>query len=279
MSRAFQQIISSNGNNLLIVDGLNLAFRYKYARKTTFAAEYCGTVASLAKSYQASKVVVLFDRGSSFRESILPTYKQARKDKRKEQSEEEKLEMEAFFDEFNNNTLSMLAAEYEYTILGFKGVEADDIAAYLVKSQADNYNHIWLISSDKDWDLLINEKTSRFSYVTRKEVTYKNWNEHYGYSIEDHISIKALMGDTGDSVPGVPGVGEKRAIGLVEQYGDALSIYDSLPLDGRAKYIQNLNEFGDSILTNYQLMDLLTYCEDAIGKENIEQINLEMEIE
>ena len=277
MSRTFNQVISPTGNNLLVVDGLNLAFRYKYAKKTTFAVEYCNTVASLAKSYGASKVVVLFDRGSSFRENILATYKQARKDKRKEQTEEEAQEMEAFFDEFNNNTLTMLAVEHGYTVLGFKGVEADDIAAYLVKSQKDNYDHIWLISSDKDWDLLINETTSRFSYVTRKEVTFENWKEHYGYEIDEHISIKVLMGDTGDSVPGVPGVGEKRAISLIEQYGDALSIYDSIPLDGRAKYIQNLNEFGDNIITNYQLMDLLTYCEEAIGKENIEQINLELE--
>ena len=81
-----------------------------------------------------------------------------------------------------------------------------------------------------------------------------------------------MVGDKGDNVPGVAGVGEKRATDLINQYGTAFDIYSSIPLAGTAKYIQNLNEFKDNILLNYELMDLLTYCDEAIGEENLKEI-------
>jgi len=129
-----------------------------------------------------------------------------------------------------------------------------------------------LISSDRDWDLLITENVGRFSYVTRKEVTLENWNEHYEVTPEQYISLKCLTGDKGDNVPGIPGIGPKRAIGLIKEYGDALSIYDATPIESRYKYIQALNENSEQILKNYELMDLITYCDDAIGAENISAI-------
>lgn len=258
-----------DSKNLLIVDGLNLAFRYKYANQKIFAEKYVSTVESLANSYEARKIVVLGDGGSTYRKNIYPDYKANRQELRDKQTEQEAKDFEAFLEEFNR-AFELLAEKY--STYRFKGVEADDIAAFLVKAYTQDFEHIWLISSDKDWDLLINDTTSRFSYVTRKEITKDNWNEHYNYDPEMHISIKVLMGDKGDNIPGVDGVGIKRAEILVKDYGSAYDIYDELPINSKYKYIQNLNKFKDEILINYELMDLITYCEEAIGKENIELI-------
>jgi 5'-3' exonuclease len=129
-----------------------------------------------------------------------------------------------------------------------------------------------MISSDKDWDLLVGEKISRFSYVTRKEVTANNWHTHYDFPHEDYISIKCLMGDSGDNVLGVEGIGPKRAQQLVSEYGTALDIVAELPIESKLKYIKTLNQSGDRILLNYQLMDLVTFCKDALG-ENAQQIH------
>ena len=157
-----------------------------------------------------------------------------------------------------------------HTILRYKGVEADDIAAHLVKNREKyNLGTIWLISSDKDWDLLIQEDVSRFSYVTRKEITVETWDEHYDVSPEEYISLKCLTGDKGDNVPGIPGIGPKRALQLIREYGDAFSIYDATPIPSSYKHIQALNENSEQILQNYELMDLITYCDDAIGVENV----------
>ena len=51
-----------------------------------------------------------------------------------------------------------------------------------------------------------------------------------------------------------------------------MNIYDATPIDSRYKFIQALNENAEQILQNYELMDLMTYCDDAIGADNISDI-------
>lgn len=263
--------IVNDTNSTLVVDALNLAFRWKHQGRTDFRYEYQSTVKSLAKSYDCRNIIITADWGSStYRKEISPEYKQNRKDKFAEQSEEERIAFEEFFEEFEA-TLDVL--EEDYPVLRYRGVEADDVAAHLVKHK-DKYNleYIWLISSDRDWDLLIQEKVGRFSYVTRKEVRLDNWNEHYEIAPEEYISLKCLTGDKGDNVPGIPGIGPKRAVQLIRDYGDAMDIYNATPIESRYKYIQALNENAEQLLVNYELMDLMTYCDDAIGQDNIEDI-------
>jgi 5'-3' exonuclease len=257
--------------NLLIVDGLNIAFRWKHQGVLDFKYDYIRTVESLAKSYNAGTIVVCADGGSSYRKDIYPEYKANRKEKYAEQTPQEEKEFEMFMAEFAN---TLTEIRKTHPVFHFKGVEADDIAAYISK-ELDNFglDECWLISSDRDWDLLINDRVSRFSTVTRKETTVHNWDEHYDFEIPDYITFKCLTGDKGDNVPGIPGIGPKRAVQLMEQYGDVFDIYGACPLEGKYKYIQNLNENSEQLLQNVELMDLLTYCEDAIGEENKEVIN------
>ena len=270
---------SSLGNpapigNLLIVDGLNIAFRWKHQGVTDFKYDYARTVESLAKSYNAGTIIITADGGSSYRKAIFPEYKANRKEKYAEQTPKEEKEFEMFMAEFSN-TLTLL--KEKHTVLQFKGVEADDIAAYIsMNLDKFNFDECWMVSSDRDWDLLINDRVSRFSTVTRKETTVHNWDEHYDFDIEDYITFKCLTGDKGDNVPGIPGIGPKRAVQLMEQYGDVFDIYNACPIDGKYKYIESLNENAEQLLINVELKDLITYSEEAIGKDNIQTIYKEI---
>jgi 5'-3' exonuclease len=257
--------------NLLIVDSLNIAFRWKHQGVTDFKHDYVRTVESLAKSYNAGTIVIAADGGSSYRKEIFPEYKANRKVKYAEQTPQEEKEFAMFMAEFSN-TLTLL--KEKYPVFQFKGVEADDIAAYITQ-HLDDYglDECWMVSSDRDWDLLISDRVSRFSTVTRKEITLDNWDEHYDFDIPDYITFKCLCGDKGDNVPGIPGIGPKRAVQLMEQYGDVFDIYDACPIEGKYKFIQSLNENAEQLLMNVELMDLLTYSEQAIGEQNIEVIN------
>lgn len=274
MSKDFDRIRESNDSTLMIVDSMNLAFRYKHAKSKEFVDDYIRVVDSLKRSYKAAKVIIAGDMGASaYRKAIYPEYKANRQEKSANQTEEEKREFELFFEEFARTILQLSTTDYP--VLRFDKVEADDIAAYVVK-QIKHYpkiTDIWLISSDKDWDLLVNEYTSRFSYITRKEIKHDNWNLHYDYEPDDHISIKCLMGDSGDNIKGVEGIGPKRAHDLVKEYGSAFDIAASIPIASKYKYIQALNQCKDRILLNYQLMDLLTHCDEAIGTDNCKQID------
>ena len=271
MAKSFKELASKDNDNILIVDALNLAFRYKHQKKRNFAEDYLRTVQSLANSYNTGCVYITADLGSStYRKNILPEYKQNRQDKYAQQTEQEAQEFANFMEDFEETLL--LLGEH-YPIFRYKGVEADDIAAYIVSKKRNKHN-IWLISSDKDWDLLVGRTVSRFSYVTRKEITKDTWYDHYAVDPWDYISFKCLTGDTGDNVPGVVGVGPKRAAALIGMYGSALDVCDAMPLEGKYKYIQSLNDFGvDNIMRNYELMDLVTYCEDAVGSSNVRDIN------
>ncbi len=66
----------------------------------------------------------------------------------------------------------------------------------------------------------------------------------------------------------------KIIISLVQDYGSTYDIIASLPIFSKYKYIDALNKFGaDNLMLNYKLMDLVTYCEEALGEENCKKIN------
>lgn len=259
----FKERIMEPNKNALIVDGMNLAFRWKHQGKLDFELDYVRTVESLAQSYECSKIIIAGDWGSSaYRKHIDPQYKENRKERYKDQTEQEKEDIKLFFEEYER-TLETL--NDKFLVLRYFQVEADDLASYVaVHREKFGINDIWLISSDRDWDLLVNENVSRFSTVTRKETTVFNWDEFFDFPQEDYISFKVLTGDKGDNIDGVPGIGPKRATELLQQYGTAFDIYDALPIESRYKYIQSLNASKDLILKNYRMMDLISYCAEAI---------------
>ena len=271
MAINFDDMLVNEGGGTLIVDALNLAFRWKHRGETDFRYKYQQTVQSLAKSYNCDQIIITADWGSSsYRKEIDGDYKQNRAEKIAKQTEKEKMAFEDFISEFED-TLSLLEADYK--VLRFRGVEADDIAAHLVKNRSKyGLGFIWLISSDRDWDLLIQEDVSRFSYVTRAETTLYTWKDHYDVSPEQYISLKCLTGDSEDNVAGIPGIGPKRASSLLKEYETAWDIYEATPINSNYKYIQSLNQYADRILLNYELMDLITFCDDAIGADNVSAI-------
>jgi len=272
MAKSFGELGSKKSpKNVLIVDSLNICFRFKHSKKFEFAEELSDLVKSLAHSYKCGRIIITADQGSSsYRKDIFPEYKGNRKEMIDNQTEQEKEDFQKFFQGYEE---ALEYLEDEFTVLRFPKVEADDIAAYLVKYKKDfGFEKMWLISTDRDWDLLLDNKVSRFSYITRKDYTLEAWGEAYEFHPDDYISFKCLTGDKGDNVPGVPGIGPKRATQLINEYGSVFDIYESLPLQGNQKFIKNLNEFGEQLLTNVELMDLLTYCDEAIGKENIQTI-------
>lgn len=266
-----------HNENLIIVDGLNIAFRWRYKRVPYYTNDYVRTVESLAKSYNCGNMIILADGGSTYRKNIYPEYKGNRKDKYDTQTETEKKEFEQFLGEFANAFKKLKSKGY--MVIKNKGLEADDLAAWIVgKKEEFGIGDIWLISSDKDWDLLIKDGVSRFSTVTRKEITIDNWEEHYDVEPDKYLTLKCLAGDTGDNIPGIAGIGPKRAVSLINDYGDLYDIYDSCPIDSKYKFIQSLNENADRLLLNAELMDLESYAEQAIIESGMNLEDLSSDI-
>ena len=274
MAKSFKSMTEPEPNTVMLVDSLNFAFRWRIGKGHKLLGEYLDTINSLKRSYKASHVIVLADwGGSSYRLGLSSDYKANRAEARDNQSEKDKEDFEFMFSEYKA-ALEQIKDETDYPVLQYKGVEADDIAAYIVQSLKKKPTKVWIISTDRDLDQLVSSKVSRFSYVTRKETTLDNWNEiHEGYTPEDFISIKVLTGDKGDNVAGIPRVGVKTAARIVKQYGTAIDLAESLPITSHLKIYEAINKSRDLIYLNYKLMDLECYCGEAIGQDNMLDID------
>jgi 5'-3' exonuclease len=249
----------SNANNLLLIDGVNLAFRYLQRKNfDNFSEDYIRTVTSLGKSYEAKRIICCFDSGASvYRKNIFPAYKDNRK---VERSEEEQERFTAFFNCLND-TIDLLPCEH----FKFKGIEADDVIAYFTKHLSSKFTHTWVVSSDRDLYQLLRDNVSIFNMYSRKEITVESLLETTGMSPREYAMSRMIEGDSGDNIKGIDGIGPKRAAELVKEYKTLDNLLNALPIKGKAKYIQNLNAGADTLILNERLINLLSYNEEVIS--------------
>lgn len=253
--------------NLLIVDLMNTAFRFKARGQYDFKDEMTRMIKSLAKSYQCKDIVVCGDWGSSsYRKELLPTYKDNRKERYANQTEEEALAAKQFFIGLDECYEEM---DKQFTLLRYKNVESDDLMAYTIKKfeESINYDKIWIISTDRDMCQMLSFCTSQFAYTSRKEYTLNNFYDLLGFDTPDEYSIfKAVSGDSGDNIPtAAEDCGPKRTYALVRGMTHIMDLVDKLPIPGKQKYIQRLNASEHKILLNWELTNLREYCETAIN--------------
>ena len=145
------------------------------------------------------------------------------------------------------------------------GYEADDLIGTISrKCQAAGWDCV-IVTGDKDSLQLVTDRTrvklvsTRMGQTTTKNMTPETFREQYGFDPIHMIDLKALMGDTSDNIPGVPGVGEKTAMTLVQQYGDIDALYRRLPdIDAKPNVIRKLTEGEESARHSYWLATIVT---------------------
>ena len=256
-------------NNLLIIDANNLSYRWlQRPNYDSFGDDFVRTVQSLAKSYEAQRTIVCFDFGKSYyRMDMHDEYNRTRK---KPQDEDEIKKYEDFF-----AVLNALPDEFDEEVLKFRGVEADDILAWITQNISDRYDHTWVVSSDRDLYQLIDENVSIFNIFSRKEVTIQTLEDDYEITPSQYMLSRIIEGDKSDNILGIEGIGPKRAQTLAKEYNTLNNLLEALPIKGRSKYIQNLNAGKEQLIRNEKLINLKEYCVDAIcaGKEGNEPLN------
>ena len=145
------------------------------------------------------------------------------------------------------------------------GYEADDLIGTISrKCQAAGWDCV-IVTGDKDSLQLITDRTkvklvsTRMGQTTTKDMTPETFREQYGFDPIHMIDLKDLMGDTSDNIPGVPGVGEKTAMALVQEYGAIDEIYRLLPdLHAKPAAIRKLTEGEESARHSYWLATIVT---------------------
>ena len=177
-------------------------------------------------------VVVCFDKkGRTFRHELYKDYKGTRK-----KTPSELMQQWPYIMEILNlmNIKTLDSPIYE----------ADDIAGTISKLASKNNFESYLLTGDKDYFQLVDEKSTVL--LTKKgitdvlEVTLEYLFDEYGLTPEEFIDLKALMGDSSDNIPGVPGVGEKTGLKLIKEYQNIENLYQNLDKVSGKKLNENL---------------------------------------
>lgn len=251
----------SSSAPLVLVDGSSYLYRAFHALPplNTKAGQPTGAVKGVAnmlrrlqKDYPESPIVVVFDaKGKTFRDEIYPEYKAHRPPMPDD--------LRAQIEPLHNLIRAM-----GFPLLAIEGVEADDVIGTLAVN-ADG--PVVISSGDKDMAQLVSERVSLLDTMKESFLNPEGVKEKFGIPPELIIDFLALMGDKADNIPGVPKVGEKTALGLLQGLGGLESIYAqidqvaTLSFRGAKTLGKKLLEHQASAFLSYQLATIKTDVE------------------
>ncbi len=250
---------------LVLVDGSSYLYRAFHALPplTTSTGKPTGAVKgvlnmllSLRKQYPDSPFAVVFDaKGPTFRDELFAEYKA----NRPSMPDDLRVQVEPLHASVRALGLPLLCVE---------GVEADDVIGTLARSSAAADRPVVISTGDKDMAQLVDGHITLVNTMTGSRLDVDGVKEKFGVGPELIIDFLALMGDKVDNIPGVPGVGEKTALGLLTGVGGGLEVlYASLdkvpelPIRGAKGLPAKLEENREQAFLSYQLATIKTDVE------------------
>ncbi|MBV1816317.1 DNA polymerase I [Pseudomonas viridiflava] len=242
---------------LVLVDGSSYLYRAFHALPPLATSKGLPTGAvkgvlnmlkSLRRQYPESPFAVVFDaKGGTFRDTLYAEYKANRP------SMPDDLRVQV-------DLLHACVKGLGYPLLCVDGVEADDVIGTLARSSAAADRPVIISTGDKDMAQLVDGHITLVNTMTGSVLDIAGVKEKFGVDPEHIIDYLALMGDKVDNIPGVPGVGEKTAVGLLvgvggglkELYGN-LEAVAGLPIRGAKTLAAKLEEHRDMAFLSYEL--------------------------
>lgn len=256
-----------DNHTLLLIDGFNLLsrgyFATSYGRSddqlsktkdgvyTNALRVFIPKLFSLIREHEVSHVAITWDvkREETDRRIKYDFYKATR-------GELPSPLIEQFF------TLKTALEEIGIPQLEMSPYEADDLIGTLSTNWSNVIqNKCYIYSNDRDLLQLLNEHTSQIIAQKTGEIIYsiEHFNNDYGIHPKQWVDVKALLGDTSDNIPGCPGVGEKSAIPLIQQYRSVEELYENMEnLDAKFnRYKKKLIAGKDSTFISKELSAIM----------------------
>lgn len=212
-------------NPLILVDGSSYLYRafHAFPPLTNAGGEPTGAMygvlnmlKSLLNQFAPTEMAVVFDaKGKTFRDEMFAEYKAHRPP----MPDELRSQIEP---------LHQMIRALGLPLLVVPGVEADDVIGTLAKQAAANGRDVLISTGDKDMAQLVSDKITLINTMNNTVLGPQEVREKYGVGPELIIDFLALMGDSSDNIPGVPGVGEKTALALLTGIGSLREIYANL---------------------------------------------------
>ncbi|MDP4788975.1 MAG: DNA polymerase I [Haliea sp.] len=257
---------------IVLVDGSSYLYRAFHALPplNTSNDEPTGAVKGvismlrrLRKDYPDSLIAVVFDaKGKTFRDELFADYKA----QRPPMPDELRAQVEP---------IHAIVRAMGLPLICEPGVEADDVIGTLARQATERGLPVVISTGDKDMAQLVNAHTTLVNTMTDTRLDEAGVEEKFGIPPSRMIDFLALMGDKVDNIPGVPGVGEKTALALLQGLGGLDDIYAALDqvagLDfrGAKSMAAKLDAERERAYLSYQLATIKT---DVVLQESVEQL-------
>ncbi|MEN3273152.1 MAG: polymerase, partial [Actinomycetota bacterium] len=258
---------------LLLLDGNSLTYRAFFALPADMATAsgqvtnavfgFTSMLINLLRDHRPDQIAVAWDRPEpTFRHEALDTYKANR---------------EAAPDILRQQLglVRQVLDALQITMLEQAGVEADDIIATLATTARDRGDDVIIVTGDRDSYQLVEDPHVKVLYNRRGVSDYVLYDEagileRTGVTPAQYPQYAAMRGDTSDNLPGVPGVGEKTAAKLINEYGGLDGIFANLD-KCTPKLRENLGAAEASVRKNLELMVLLRDVELDVSEEDLDR--------
>lgn len=239
-------------NPLVLVDGSSYLYRafHAFPPLTNSAGEPTGAMygvlnmlKSLISQVQPSHIAVVFDaKGKTFRDEMFEQYKSHRPP----MPDDLRKQIQPLHDIIHALGIPLLVIE---------GVEADDVIGTLAVEASKANQKVLISTGDKDMAQLVDDNIMLINTMNNTLLDREAVIEKYGIPPELIIDYLALMGDSADNIPGVAGVGEKTALGLLQGIGSMAEIYANLDKVAELP-IRGAKKLGDKLLAEKEMADL-----------------------
>jgi DNA polymerase I len=250
---------------LFLIDGNSLAYRAFFAlpesigtsdgRPTNAIYGLASMLVKIIDEHGPAGVVVAWDAGMSGREVTYDLYKAQRKPR-----------PDLLREQWPH--LMPLVEAFGYTNVKVEGYEADDVIASLTRQAREQGIEVMVVTGDRDAYQLVGEGV-RVMSTSRGITETKIYDsaavlERYGVPPELVTDLMGLRGDTSDNIPGVPGIGEKTASALLQQFGSLEKVLESVDEISGAKRKQNLVDHADDARMSKDLATLQYEIETGV---------------
>lgn len=242
---------------LTLIDGNSLFFRAYYGVHSNLSRSDgtpTGAVYGflnmllpvLAAAKESDVFICAFDASrKTFRNEIYPQYKANRTDPPADLITQLYLSIDAL------NAIGI-------PVLHVKGIEADDVIATLCTQNCQIHDKTRIITSDKDMMQLVSDCVYLYDGMKNIEIHAPGVLEKFGVRPDQVIDVQSLMGDSSDNVPGVRGIGPKKAAELINQFGTLENLYENLDKIDNARTRNLLEENRELAFISKQLVSLKT---------------------
>ena len=237
---------------LILVDGYSFFFRAYFALKNIKKRSdglavngvygFTRMLMNLIIELKSTHIAVVFDTGKkTFRHEIFPEYKANRPPVPEDMIPQFPLIREVV------DVLNIKTIEKE-------GYEADDVIATLSKQAEKEGYEVWIISGDKDLMQLVNENVFLYETKEAKKIGIEEVKEKWGVEPNKLLDVLSLMGDNADNISGVPSIGEKTAIDLINTFGSIDNLIKNIDNIKQEKRRKAISENIDKLLLSKQLI-------------------------